>query len=59
MGGYHLLILDTHESHHSESLELYYNEHKVITLYIPAYSSHILQPLDIRYFNPLKQVYGQ
>ena len=25
---------------------------------MPAYTSHILQPLDVSYFGPLKKAYG-
>ncbi|RKK27811.1 hypothetical protein BFJ66_g16482 [Fusarium oxysporum f. sp. cepae] len=39
---YHLLILDGHESHHSADFERYCKENKIITLYMPAYASHLL-----------------
>jgi hypothetical protein len=39
---YRLLVLDGHESHHSAEFEVYYKEHNIITLCIPAHSSHIL-----------------
>jgi hypothetical protein len=58
-GGYRLLILDGHESHHSAGFELHCKEHKIITLCMPAHSSHILQPLDVGCFGPLKQAYGR
>ncbi len=58
-GAYRLLILDGHESHHSTDFELFCKEHKIITLCMPAHSSHILQPLDVGCFGPLKQAYGK
>jgi hypothetical protein len=58
-GGYRLLILNGHESHHSAGFELHCKEHKIITLCMPAHSSHILQPLDVGCFGPLKQAYGR
>ena len=58
-GAYRLLILDGHESHHSTDFELFCKEHKIITLCMPAHSSHILQPLDVGCFGPLKQAYGR
>ena len=58
-GKYRLLILDSHESHHSTEFELYCQEHNIITLCMPSHSSHLLQPLDIGCFVPLKQVYGR
>ncbi|KAJ6436060.1 Glycoside hydrolase family 43 protein [Purpureocillium lavendulum] len=57
-GPYRLLILDGHESHHSTEFELYCKEHNIITLCMPPHSSHILQPLDVGCFGPLKQAYG-
>ena len=58
-GVYRLLILDGHESHHSAEFEVYCKEHNIITLCMPAHSSHILQPLDVGCFSPLKQAYGR
>jgi hypothetical protein len=58
-GTYRLLILDGHESHHSTDFELFCKENKIITLCMPAHSSHILQPLDVGCFGPLKQAYGR
>jgi hypothetical protein len=31
----------------------------IICLYMPPHTSHLLQPLDIGVFGPLKQVYGE
>ncbi|KID98255.1 transposase, partial [Metarhizium majus ARSEF 297] len=58
-GTYRLLIMDGHESHHSTEFELFCKEHKIITLCMPAHSSHILQPLDVGCFGPLKKAYGR
>ena len=52
-------MLDGHKSHHSDEFETYYENHNIVTLYMPPHLSHILQPLDIGYFGPLKQVYGR
>ena len=56
---YRLLILDGHESHHSTEFELYCQSHNIITLCMPPHSSHLLQPLDVGCFGPLKQAYGR
>ena len=56
---YRLLILDRHESHHSTEFELYCQSHNIITLCMPPHSSHLLQPLDVGCFGPLKQAYGR
>lgn len=50
-----LLIIDGHESHHSADFEAYCKENNIITLYIPPHSSHLLQPLNIGCFRPLKK----
>jgi hypothetical protein len=54
-----LLILDGHESHHSADFEAYCKERKIITLCMPAHSSHLLQPLDVGCFGPLKKAYSR
>ena len=58
IGGYRLLILDGYESHHSAKFEEICLERKIITLYIPAHLSHLLQPLNIGCFLPLKYAYS-
>ncbi|OAQ57671.2 DDE superfamily endonuclease [Pochonia chlamydosporia 170] len=58
-GAYRLLILDGHESHHSTEFEVFCRDHKIITLCMPSHSSHILQPLDVGCFGPLKKAYGK
>jgi hypothetical protein len=58
-GVYRLLVLDGYKSHHSAEFEVYCKEHNIITLCMPAYSSYILQPLDVGCFSPLKQAYGR
>ena len=57
-GGYRLLLVDGHESHHSVDFELYCRENNIITLCMPPHSSHLLQPLDVGCFSPLKRAYG-
>jgi hypothetical protein len=58
-GKYRLLILDGHESHHSTEFEHYCQQNNIITLCMPPHSSHLLQPLDVGCFGPLKQAYGR
>jgi hypothetical protein len=59
VGLYRLLILDGHESHHSQGFKDYCLKQKILTLCMPPHSSHILQPLDVVCFSPLKQKYSQ
>ena len=56
---YRLLILDGHESHDSLEFQQYCKEAKIITLCMPPHSSHLLQPLDVGCFLPLKKAYGR
>jgi hypothetical protein len=58
-GAYRLLVLDGHESHVSVDFQRYCKENKIVTLCMPAYSSHLLQPLDVKCFGPLKRSYGK
>lgn len=59
VGGYRLLILDGHKSHLSQEFKDYCLENRILTLCMPAHSSHILQPLDVVCFSPLKRKYSQ
>ncbi|OWY51599.1 putative transposase [Alternaria alternata] len=57
VGNHQLLILDGHESHQSLAFQDLCEENKIITVCMPPRSSHILQPLDVGCFAPLKQAY--
>ena len=58
-GAYRLLILDGHGSHATVGFDRFCMEKKIIPLYMPPHSSHLLQPLDVSCFAPLKHLYGQ
>ncbi len=58
MGVYRLLIVDGHESHSSLEFWDACKEKKIILLYMPPHSSHLLQPLDVGCFAPLKRRYS-
>ena len=58
-GTYRMLVLDGHESHKSPAFDMFCKDNKIITLCLPAHSSHLLQPLDVGCFNPLKRAYGK
>lgn len=49
-----LLILDNHATHTSLAFVNLAAKHKVDILYLPAHSSHLLQPQDVGYFHILK-----
>ncbi len=58
-GIYRLLVLDGHESHISVQFQQFCIDNKIVTLCMPPHSSHILQPLDVGCFSPLKSSYGK
>jgi hypothetical protein len=57
-GKYRLLILDGHGSHLTAQFDQICKEHDIIPICMPAHSSHLLQPLDVGCFAPLKRTYG-
>jgi hypothetical protein len=59
VGSHVLLIIDGHESHKSLAFQDLCKENKIITLCMPPHSSHILQPLDVGCFAPLKRAYSK
>jgi hypothetical protein len=52
-----LLVLDGHDSHLTSEFQEFCSQHNIITLCMPAHSSHLLQPLDVGCFGPLKKAY--
>jgi hypothetical protein len=59
VGARQLLILDGHESHHSLKFQELCKENNIYTLCMPPHSSHLLQPLDVGCFSPLKRAYSR
>lgn len=53
-----LLILDGHSSHLTPEFDQICKDNDIISLFMPAHASHLLQPLDVGYFAVLKRVYG-
>jgi hypothetical protein len=58
VGAWRLLILDGHRSHATPDFDQFCTDNKIITLCMPAHTSHLLQPLDVGCFSPLKTLYG-
>jgi len=54
-----MLIIDGHESYISAAFDQFCKEKDIITVSMPPHSSHLLQPLDVRCFAPLKRAYGR
>ncbi|USP80258.1 hypothetical protein yc1106_07532 [Curvularia clavata] len=59
VGARRLLILDGHESHQSLEFQELCKENNIYTLCMPPHSSHLLQPLNVGYFSPLKRAYSR
>jgi hypothetical protein len=58
-GAKRLLILDGHSSHLSAEFDIFCKDNAIICLCMPPHTSHLLQPLDVGVFGPLKRAYGK
>jgi hypothetical protein len=58
IGQFRLLILDGHTSHVNAEFDRFCEQHHIVPLCMPAHTSHLLQPLDVGVFSPLKRAYG-
>ncbi|KKA22268.1 hypothetical protein T310_3703 [Rasamsonia emersonii CBS 393.64] len=58
-GAKRLLILDGHSSHLTAEFDTFCKENAIVCLCMPAHASHLLQPLDVGVFGPLKRAYGK
>ncbi len=56
-GRYRLLILDGHASHISTKVIVFCISNDIILLCLPPHTTHILQPLDVGFFQPLATAY--
>ena len=54
-----MLLLDRHKSHQSAEFETSCKENNIITLCLPAHSSHLTQPLDVGCFSVLKRAHSR
>ncbi|KAH8640697.1 hypothetical protein IG631_03638 [Alternaria alternata] len=59
VGARRLLVFDGHKSHHSLEFQEFCKENNIYTLCMPPHSSHLLQPLDVGCFSPLKRAYSR
>jgi hypothetical protein len=57
LGKHRMLILDGHGSHIDIEFMWLCRQHRIHLLYLPAHSSHILQPLDLAPFSVVKSKY--
>jgi DDE superfamily endonuclease len=56
-GGYQFLILDGHGSYLILEFQNFCFQNKIILLYLLPHILHLLQPLDITIFSPLKHYF--
>ncbi|KAJ8375339.1 hypothetical protein SKAU_G00059190 [Synaphobranchus kaupii] len=54
-----ILIMDQHETHVSKEVIVLCRDNKIEILCLPAHTTHVLQPLDIAVFNPLKTAFSK
>jgi len=59
LGSKRLLVLDNHESHTTAEFREFCKEHNIILLWMLPHTSHLLQPMDVGCFGPLKAMYGK
>nr|ABG26269.1 transposase [Ophiostoma novo-ulmi subsp. novo-ulmi] len=52
-----LLVIDGHGSHETDGFMKLCFENNIFLLFLPSHSSHVLQPLDLTIFSPLKAYY--
>jgi DDE superfamily endonuclease/Tc5 transposase DNA-binding domain len=57
-GGFRLLICDGHDSHISAEFIQHCIANRIVLLLLPPHCSHLMQPLDVGIFFPLKQAIG-
>jgi hypothetical protein len=58
-GSKRLLILDNHDSHTTPEFRTFCEDNNIILLWMPPHSSHLLQPLDVGCFGPLKTAFSK
>ena len=54
-----LLIVDGHGSHHTKQFIQYCEDHSIIPFGMPPNLTHLLQPLDVVVFQPLKHYHAK
>lgn len=59
IGRKRLLILDGYGSRYTKPYIKYCDDHNIILFGLPPHSTHILQPLDVVVFQPLKHYYNK
>lgn len=58
-GVWRLLLMDGYGSHHTKEFLEYCEEKRIIPLALPSHTTHLLQPLDVCVFQPLKHWHAE
>ena len=59
VGVYRLLLLDGYGSHCTKEFIDYCDEKKIVPFCLPPHTTHLLQPLDVVVFQPLKHYHAE
>jgi hypothetical protein len=59
VGSKRLLVLDNHGSHTTPEFRSFCEDNNIVLLWMPPHSSHLLQPLDVGCFSPLKTAFSK
>ena len=54
-----MLVLNGHKSHQLAEFETFCKNNNIVTISLPAHSSHLTQLLDVRCFSALKKAYSR
>ena len=54
-----MFVLDGYKSYLSTEFQKFYKDYTIITLYLPAYSFYLIQPLNVGCFSILKRMYSK
>ncbi len=58
-GAWRMLVMDGYESHHTREFLSYCEDHKIIPFGLSSHTTHLLQPLDVCVFQPLKHWHSE
>ncbi len=58
-GAWRMLVMNGYGSHHTREFLSYCEDHKIIPFGLPSHTTHLLQPLDVCVFQPLKHWHSE
>ena len=54
-----MLLFNGHGSHFTSEFISYYYQHQIVTMALPPHTTHLMQPLGVGYFQPLKHYHSK